>query len=131
MIHGWIGGIVVEQFPFFAAQVVGEARRGRCGWFAVIANTVVVIRSVGATREINPRVFLAAARGDTKGCLARMIRQLGPFNLGRIMVVDLALPAFVGGNKLRPGAIVSPGSVDVDNRVIHQGSRMTENRPTW
>src|SRR5262249_16151111 len=54
MIHGRIGGLVGERFPFAAAHIKSKRDRRRFGGLAVVANAVVIVRIVGASRKIDP-----------------------------------------------------------------------------
>src|ERR1700690_2249258 len=98
MIHGWIRSVVVDGFPFAGVQIEVEGDRRWLGRLAVVADAVVIVRVIGTTGEIDFLIFLRTTSSDAVTRRARGLGQLGPFDSSPVVMVDLAHPAFIGGN---------------------------------
>src|ERR1700693_2153752 len=96
MIHGGLGGVFADCFPLAATDTEGEGDRRRFGVLTVVADSVVVVRVIGSTGEVNLAFFLGSPGGNAIAGAAGMRRELGPFNLGNVAFGDLAHPAFAG-----------------------------------
>src|SRR5580693_7428191 len=129
MIHGWVGSILIQRFPFFRAQVEVEGHGRRLGRLAIVANAIVLVGVIASAREIDLLVLLRATAGDPETCRARVIRQLGPLDFVRIVMIDLAHPAFVRGNiSWGIARRILAGSIYVNNGPVDYCASVAENR---
>src|SRR5580698_651981 len=129
MIHGRIGSVVVDGLPFLGMQVEVEGYRRRLRRLAIEADAVVVVRIVGSTCKIDLLIGFRTTSSDAVTRRARMVGQLGPLNLGLVVMVNLAHPAFVGRDVLRIAAgWIFASSVDINDGLADQPAGMAEDR---
>src|SRR5580693_787223 len=129
MIHGWVGSILIQRFPFFRAQVEVKGHGGWLRRFPIVSHASVLVGVITSAREINLLVLFRTAAGDAETRRARVIRQLGPLNFVRIVMIDLAHPAFVRGNiSWGIARRILAGSIYINNGSVDEGAGMAEYR---
>src|ERR1700730_13606034 len=107
-------------------QIVVEGDGGNFGGLAVIGSSFVIVGSGGAACEINSMFALPCAAGNAEARGAGMCGQFAPFNFRGILLVDLAEPAFIGGNVARAAVGAGLCTVDNDDFLVGYASGHTE-----
>src|SRR6185369_12585227 len=127
MIHGGLGGVLVDRLPLAGAHVEGKGHGRRLRGYSVVSDTVVVVRIVGAAGKIDFLVFFRASCRDAVARRSRMAGQFRPLNFQTIVVVDLSHPALVRSDILRLGSgRVLVGAVNVHDGVAYDGAGVPE-----
>src|SRR5262249_20912340 len=120
---------VPNRLPFSAVHV---ERKRHTRWLRrppVITNPVVVIRIVGSPRKINPPILVRPSRRHAIPRFSRMLLDLRPGNLRRILAFNLSHPPLFRRHVLRRRArriLIRP--VHVHDRPVRQSARVSENR---
>src|SRR6202158_5026866 len=135
MIHGGLGSIVADGFPFAGVDIESEGDRGGFRGLAVIADSVVVVWGVGSAGEIDSARFLfqrSRACRDAIVSVTGMCWKLCPFNFRDVTLLgNFSHPAFAGRDVLGIGAArILVSAVDVDDSVADDGARVAEHRRT-
>ena len=105
-------------------QIVEKTHARNVGGLAVVADASKVVRAGAAAGEMDFVTLCAAGAAEARR--AGMWRQLAPFNLIRVFVINLADPAFVRGQVRRARAGVFLGTVDHNNFLVRQTARVAE-----
>src|SRR5690242_15121591 len=95
MVHCWVRGILVDNFPFRRLNVERKGDRRRLRRFTVVPDPVEVIRIVGTPGEEDLVIFFLRPGSNAITGITWMCRQFGPFNFGWITFLDFSHPAFV------------------------------------
>src|SRR5947209_7891828 len=135
MIHGGLGIVLADRFPFAGVDIKSEGHRGGFGRLAVIADSVVVVGVVGSAGEIDSAcLFFERPRAsrDAIAGASGMRRKFRPFNFRDVTLLgNLAHPAFAGRNVLGTWAArILVSAVDVNDGIADDGARMAEYRCT-
>src|SRR5208337_3270319 len=132
VVHGGLGSVFADRFPFAGVLVKSESYRGRFGRLAVIADSVVVIGGIASSGEIDSAGFSFLQRRRTgRDAIARvagMRWKFYPFNFRDVALPgNYARPAFAGREVLgTQAAPVLVGAVHVNDGVVDDGAGMAE-----
>src|ERR1700758_67839 len=131
MIDGGIRSILAHCFPCMSVGIKSERHRRRFSGLAVVADSVVVIRSIRATGEINSVRLLSRRLGTRRYAVvsvAGMCWEFRPLDFCNIALArNFAHPAFIGCDIFRArtrGILIGP--VHVNNSVANDGAGVTK-----
>src|SRR5947209_5005859 len=92
----------------------------------VVAQCFEIVRSDSASRKEDLAISFRSACFDAEPRWTWMRRKFAPFELVRILTIDLGCPAFFRSGIGRAARWIFHGAVNVDDRVVGERARVAE-----